>query len=105
MLLMLVTILVTPYGFFSDEIVLLPSIAFAIAYPHRRKYSGWILLVINTAALCVVAFSGKLASPWYVWTPTAWLLWFLYATNGFRYVGEQEVPASDRVQIASLEGA
>lgn len=105
MLLMLVTILVSPYGFFSDEIVLLPSIAFAIVYPYKRKYSGWMLLIVNTAALCVVAFSGKLTSPWFIWTPTAWLLWFLYATRGFRRVGEQAIPASDTVQIAGLEGA
>ena len=37
MLLMLVTILVSPYSWFPDEIVLLPALAFAIAFPHRRS--------------------------------------------------------------------
>ncbi|HEV2463655.1 MAG TPA: glycosyltransferase family 87 protein [Acidobacteriaceae bacterium] len=105
MLLMLVTIFVSPYSFFTDEVVLLPSIFFVMALSNRRKYSGWILLAINTAALSVVAFIGNLISPWYIWTSAAWLLWFLYATNGFRRFGEQEVPASDTVQIARLEGA
>lgn len=82
MLLMLVTILASPYGFFSDEIVLLPSIAFGLTFVHRRKYSGWVLLVINTAAIAVVASGKQLSSPWYVWTPFAWLGWFVYATQG-----------------------
>lgn len=105
MLLMLVTILVSPYGFFSDEIVLLPSIAFAFTYPHRRKYSGWILLIINTGAITVVALSGRLTSPWYLWTPTAWLLWFLYATKGFRLNGEQTSETLAAPQNATLVDA
>lgn len=105
MLLMLVSVFVSPYGFFTDEIVLLPAVVFAMTLPERRKYSGWILLAINTAALGVIASGAQLASRDYIWTPAAWLLWFLYATNGFRRFGEREVPTSDTVQIASLEGA
>jgi hypothetical protein len=81
MLLMLVTVLVSPYGFFTDEIVLLPSIIFALNFAGKRKYSGWILLVINgIAALVFMALGASLASPAYLWTPLAWLGWFLYAT-------------------------
>jgi hypothetical protein len=82
MLLMLVTILVSPYSFFTDEIVLLPSIAFALARGQKRQYSAWILLAINTAALVIVmAFHPPLSSRAYLWTPLAWLAWFLYATK------------------------
>lgn len=105
MLLMLVSVFVSPYGLFTDEIVLLPSIVFAMTLPDKRKYSGWILLAINTAALGVVASGAQLASRDYIWTPAAWLLWFLYATNGFRRFGEREAPATETVQIAGLEGA
>lgn len=90
MLLMLVTILASPYGFFSDEIVLLPSIAFALSLTEKRRYSGWILLAINTAALAVLATGAQLSSPYYLWTPAAWFAWFLYATNGFRIHRQQE---------------
>lgn len=84
MLLMIVTILVSPYGFFSDEIVLLPSIAFALALPQKRRYSGWILLVINSIALYIVLVDhAALSSRAYLWTPFAWLGWFLYATRQF----------------------
>jgi hypothetical protein len=85
MLLMLVTILVSPYSWFSDEIVLLPALAFAITLPHKRARSLEILVVVNLAAVLVLmAGSRSIVSPVYLWTPSAWLAWFLYATNGFR---------------------
>jgi hypothetical protein len=82
---MLVTVLASPYSWFPDEIVLLPALAFAIAYPHRRARSLEILAVINLAAILVLmAGNRSIVSPVYLWTPSAWLAWFLYATNGFR---------------------
>lgn len=85
MLLMLVTVLVSPYSWFPDEIVLLPALAFAITFPHRRARSLGILAVINLAAILVLmAGNRSIVSTVYLWTPSAWLAWFLYATNGFR---------------------
>ena len=85
MLLMLVTILVSPYGFFTDEIVLLPAIVFALNSAEKRRYSGWILFAMNSVALVIaMAVGAQLSSPAYIWTPLAWLAWFLYATHGFR---------------------
>jgi Glycosyltransferase family 87 len=81
MLLMLVTILVSPYAFFSDEIVLLPSIAFALTLPEKRRYSAWILIAINVAALYIILVKhADLSTRSYIWTPITWLAWFLYAT-------------------------
>lgn len=86
MLLMLVTILVSPYGFFTDEIVLLPCLIFALNYPHLSKNAGWMLLGINSAAAIIfMALGASLTSPAYLWTPIAWLAWFLYATSGLRF--------------------
>jgi len=79
MLLMLATILASPYSYFSDEIVLLPAILFALALPEKRKYSAWLLLAINTIALCLVFTGHGLSSRSYLWTPVTWLAWFLYA--------------------------
>lgn len=82
MLLMLVTIMASPYGWFTDEIVLLPAIIFALNLPRKPAYAGWALLAINAvAALVYTAFGASLESPFLVWTPAAWLLWFLYATR------------------------
>ncbi len=94
MLLMLVTILASPYGFFSDEIVLLPSIVFALTFPATRKYSGEILLVINSIALIIVlAAHAALSSHAYLWTPLAWLAWFLYETLRPRRPDERSLPS------------
>jgi Glycosyltransferase family 87 len=88
MLLMLVTVLVSPYSWFPDEIVLLPALAFASTFPHRRARSMEILVVINLVAILVLmAGNRSIVSTVYLWTPSAWLAWFLYATNGFRIHG------------------
>jgi hypothetical protein len=85
LLLMLVTVLTSPYSWFPDEIVVLPTLAFAITFPHRRARSLEILVVINLAAVLVLmAGNRSIVSTVYLWTPSAWLAWFLYATNGFR---------------------
>lgn len=85
MLLMLVTVMVSPYGWVSDEIVLLPALTFAVTFPQRRMYSLQIIVMINMMALLILMVGHPRAnSSAYLWTPLAWLAWFLYATNGFR---------------------
>ncbi len=84
MLLMIITVLASPYGYFTDEVVLLPSILYALTLRGRSKYSAWALLVVNTIALAVVLGThAVLDSRAYMWTPVTWLAWFLYATRGF----------------------
>ena len=40
---------------------------------------------MNSVALVIaMAVGAQLSSPAYIWTPLAWLAWFLYATHGFR---------------------
>ncbi|MFZ0662126.1 MAG: glycosyltransferase 87 family protein [Acidobacteriaceae bacterium] len=82
MLLMLVTVFASPYGWFTDEVVLLPPIIFALNLPEKRKYAGWILLAINAVAAIVYTAAGaSLETVFLIWTPIAWLVWFLYATR------------------------
>lgn len=93
MLLMLVTVLASPYGWFTDEIVLLPCLIFALNLPQSRSYAGWALLVVNTAAVIVfTAFGASLESPFLLWTPTAWLVWFLYATSHTPLRNQEGIP-------------
>jgi hypothetical protein len=85
LLLMLVAIVVSPYSWFPDEIVLLPALAFVFTFPQRRKRSLQLLAAINfTALLLLMVGHPNFSSGLYVWTPSAWLIWVLYATNGFR---------------------
>jgi hypothetical protein len=81
MLLMLVTILVSPYSWLTDEAVLLPSIIFALASAEKRRYSAWILLAINSVVLYIALVRrAGLITHEYCWTSVTWLIWFLYAT-------------------------
>jgi len=73
---MLVTVLTSPYGWISDQIVLLPALASALGTPTRR-FSMEILTAINCAAL--LAFCTR--SPLGMWIPLAWLGWYLYAVR------------------------
>jgi len=94
-----VTILVSPYEFFSDEIVLLPSILFALGLPARRRHSTSVLFAINCVALLIIMAGVQLSSPAYVWTPLAWLAWFLYATHGSERQSSLSTPIAEREPV------
>jgi hypothetical protein len=74
MLIMLVTILTSPYGWTSDEVVLLPAVASAGL--SRRRFSMELLVCINFAALFLILVRSRLS----IWLPAAWLAWYLYAS-------------------------
>ena len=71
---MLVTILTSPYGWTSDEVVLLPAVASAGL--SRRRFSMELLVCINFAALFLILVRSRLS----IWLPAAWLAWYLYAS-------------------------
>lgn len=99
MLLMVVCIFTSPYSWFSDEIVLLPALVFALTIVGRRRYAAWLLLAINTIGLYIVlVVHAELMSRAYIWTPLAWLAWYLYAT----YQTRQPDPASRSEKIQQL---
>jgi hypothetical protein len=53
-------------------------------------------MAINTAALyLVLAHHAALSSRDYMWTPLAWLAWFLYTTHGFQTPTKRFAAASD----------
>jgi len=72
---LLATVLTSPYGWISDQVVLLPPVAAALDAGARR-YSMEILIAINCAALLWlnISFRGM------VWLPLALSLWYFYAT-------------------------
>jgi hypothetical protein len=82
MLLLLVALFTSPYSWFPDEIVLLPAVAFALHSSGRRKHSTEILMALNCIALfLLMVLRVPLTSAAYIWTPAAWLGWFVYATS------------------------
>ncbi len=86
LMLLFVSDVCAPYGYFTDECILLP---FVLAGLYRAIESGrsWIpLAIINAAALIEVYAQVNIISPWYLWTAPAWLGWYLYARSGNKAV-------------------
>jgi Glycosyltransferase family 87 len=84
LLVLLVSMMSTPYGWFTDEAILLPAI---LAGAYRANHAGRSLIplcVIAGAALVEVFAPAQLTSPDYLWTTPAWLGWYLYATRNSR---------------------
>ena len=78
-ILLLVSILVAPYAWFSDEVIVLPAI---LAGLYRSSNSGRSLIpycCIAGIALVQVFANVGISSGFYLWTTLAWLLWYLYA--------------------------
>lgn len=80
-LLLLVSVLVAPYAWFTDESILLPAI---LAGLYRASNAGRSLLTfgcIAGVALIEVLAGVPLPSGFYMWTAPAWLAWYLYAVR------------------------
>jgi hypothetical protein len=75
MLVMLVAVLSSPYSWISDQVVLLPPVASALASSPRR-FSMEMLTVINLAGLLGLSLSLRSLA----WLPLALLLWYIYAS-------------------------
>jgi hypothetical protein len=89
LLVLLVSAVCTPYGFFFDEVVLFPAVLAAL---YRAEESGRPLLpfaLIAGGALCELLMGPGMTTPYYLWTTPAWLGWYLYATRSKR-VSAQE---------------
>lgn len=78
MLLILVTVLVSPYAWMTDEIVLLPSIMLALTNENKSKYSTVIFVAISGTVMAMLMMHVQLTSGAYLWTPAAWVAWYIY---------------------------
>jgi hypothetical protein len=81
LLLLLVSALCRPFGWFSDEAILLPAVLAGI---YRADDSGRSLLpfgFIAGVAMIEVFVKIPMTSMFYLWTVPAWLAWYLYATG------------------------
>ena len=81
LLLLLVSVMCSPYALFTDEAMLLPAVLTGV---YRAEASGRSLLPFGLfagAAMMEVFAETSIASPYYVWTVPAWIVWYLYATG------------------------
>lgn len=96
-LVMLVTILTSPYSWASDQLVLLPALAYAISAAPRR-YAMESLIGLNTAAIVLMCLRSQAC----IWLPLGWLLWYLYAIGWKTDAGMRTDPISNEPQIEAV---
>jgi hypothetical protein len=83
LLLLLVSAMCTPFGWFFDESMLLPAVLAGLYRAVEARRSILPLALFAGAALVEVLASVQVTSPFYLWTTPAWLAWYLYATGRF----------------------
>ena len=90
LILLVVSDVCAPYGYFTDECILLPFVLAGLYAAAEAKRSFVPIALIDAAALVEVYAQVNIISPWYLWTVPAWVGWYVYAT---RKTGRRASPA------------
>lgn len=82
-LLLLVSLLVAPYYWLTDEVILLPAMlqAIYVAAGNPQDRSLYWFAAIDGAVLVEVLSGVQLDSALYVWPTAAWLAWYLWTVR------------------------
>jgi Glycosyltransferase family 87 len=86
-ILLVVSVLTTPYAWLTDEVVLLPAILQAVAfvYQTRKKMNIatrmalFAFAFLNGLLLLILRFKIPFSTGIYFWSSLVWFLWYLYA--------------------------
>jgi hypothetical protein len=101
LLVLLVSVACAPYAWFTDEAVLLPAVLAGLYAATELRRSLLPLALFGGVALIEVLRAVPLTSPYYLWTPLAWLAWYLYATrSGVSGPGMREILCTETVEGA-----
>jgi Glycosyltransferase family 87 len=78
-LLILISLVVAPYGWVYDQCCALPAILHGAYVTHNRKHLAALALLILLADIQLSAITSisPLSSPLWLWAAPAWLVWFL----------------------------
>jgi len=99
-LLMLVSLLVAPFGWIFDQSLAIPAILFAVARkPSHAALSVLAILYLLLEIQFVSPF--PLASAAYLWPAPAWLIWYLFARASCRKPRMMPMPASPFPSVSS----
>lgn len=78
-LLALVSMLVSPYAWVTDQVLAVPALMWAV---HRTSRGILLPLALASAAIEVAVLCNiYMHSAFYLWTAPAWLAWYLYAAR------------------------
>lgn len=90
-LLLLVCVLTAPYAWFTDEAVLLPAMLYAF---YRASHRALLLYLVPCSLALVEVMTGvSLFSLAYVWTPLAWLGWYLWSSGSLNGQSHSSEPS------------
>jgi hypothetical protein len=81
LILLLVGAMCTPFGFLTDETMLLPAILAGAYRCIGSRRPLWPLLVLAVVGILELEMGVAIVSPYYLWTTPAWLCWYLYAAG------------------------
>ncbi|HEV2135026.1 MAG TPA: glycosyltransferase family 87 protein [Terracidiphilus sp.] len=80
LLLLLVSLACAPYGWYYDQALLFPAILAGLYRAEHSRISLLLFVLIAAAGLAGVFGHIQPTSVYYVWTASAWLLWYIFAT-------------------------
>jgi hypothetical protein len=86
-ILLVVSVLVTPYAWLTDEVVLLPAMLQGIAFVYQTranmKVTTRLLLLVfallDGLLLSILRFKIPFSTGIYFWSSLVWFLWYVYA--------------------------
>ncbi len=79
-LLLVLSVMVAPYAWFTDEAVVLPAILFGLYRASDRLLT--LFSCIAGVALLEVFAGVRINSGFYLWTTVAWTLWYIAILHG-----------------------
>jgi hypothetical protein len=91
-LLMLVSVLVSPYSWPMDQVILMPALLHAVYRTRSRSLVA--IFALSSAIVGVWSLRGNvpLYSAFYIWFAPVWLAWYLYATKCSNTTNAYEAP-------------
>ena len=81
LLVMVVSLAVSPYSWYTDQALLLPALALGLHESEKSLRSLALFAAIAGAGLVAMLIDIQLTSAFFVWTAPGWLAWYAYARH------------------------
>jgi hypothetical protein len=89
LLVLLVSVMCSPYSWLTDEAVLLPAILVGLYQADESRRSLLPFGLFGGAAIVELLVGVPIASPFSLWTTPAWFAWYLFATGRIGATGRR----------------